>query len=259
MERFKSHSCFCIYVKHMRCLFFTPPVVYVQTFAPCCSYLHRYIASLERNGKLETLEAINEKIRKRFKNPKLSNSNCAKVCRHASVAWCRSLVINLALISPLRPGTPIEMPSLNPSDNSLETNPLLCVDLKTNEFWNSAFEDSIHLENLETKWNPVLGKIKNIIVERASDENFETANSLLRSSYNFFRESSCVLLPSGLNLYLVPTRLSKETQLQPLINGVEILDLSIPRKLLLWAYTLLHGRYANISVVLKHCEENIKV
>ncbi|OAY54221.1 calcineurin-binding protein 1 isoform X4 [Manihot esculenta] len=222
------------------------------------TYLHRYIASLERNGKLETLEAINEKIRKRFKNPKLSNSNCAKVCRHASVAWCRSLVINLALISPLRPGTPIEMPSLNPSDNSLETNPLLCVDLKTNEFWNSAFEDSIHLENLETKWNPVLGKIKNIIVERASDENFETANSLLRSSYNFFRESSCVLLPSGLNLYLVPTRLSKETQLQPLINGVEILDLSIPRKLLLWAYTLLHGRYANISVVLKHCEENIK-
>ncbi|KAJ9183530.1 hypothetical protein P3X46_007373 [Hevea brasiliensis] len=222
------------------------------------AYLHRYIASLERNGKLETLEAINEKIRKRFKNPKLSNSNCAKVCRHASVAWCRSLVISLALITPLRPGTPIEMQTLNPSDSILETSHLLCVDLQTNEFWSSAFEDSTLFENLETKWNPVLDKIKNIIIERASDENFEIANSLLRSSYNFFRESSCVMLPSGLNLYLVPTRLPMETQLQPVLNAVEILDLSIPRKLLLWAYTLLHGRYASISMVLKHCEENIK-
>ncbi|KAF2299678.1 hypothetical protein GH714_002354 [Hevea brasiliensis] len=94
------------------------------------SYPHRYIASLERNGKLETLEAINEKIWNRFKNPKLSNSNCAK--------------------------------------------------------------------------------------------------------------------------------LSMETKLQPVLNGVEILNLGIPRKLLLWPYALLHGRYANISMVLKHYEENIK-
>ncbi|KDP34142.1 hypothetical protein JCGZ_07713 [Jatropha curcas] len=221
-------------------------------------YLHRYIASLERNGKLETLEAINEKIRKRFKNPKLSNSNCAKVCKHASVAWCRSLIIGLALITPLRPRIPSEIQALNPSDNLSENSQVLCVDLQTNEFWNSAFEDSTHLDSLETKWNPVLAKIKNVIIQRASDENLETANSLLRSSYNFFRESACVMPPSGLNLYLVPTRISMETQLQPGLNGVEILDLSIPRKLLLWAYTLLHGRYANISIVLKHCEENIK-
>ncbi|XP_037496930.1 calcineurin-binding protein 1 [Jatropha curcas] len=229
-----------------------------QSFASCCRYLHRYIASLERNGKLETLEAINEKIRKRFKNPKLSNSNCAKVCKHASVAWCRSLIIGLALITPLRPRIPSEIQALNPSDNLSENSQVLCVDLQTNEFWNSAFEDSTHLDSLETKWNPVLAKIKNVIIQRASDENLETANSLLRSSYNFFRESACVMPPSGLNLYLVPTRISMETQLQPGLNGVEILDLSIPRKLLLWAYTLLHGRYANISIVLKHCEENIK-
>ncbi|KAJ9189096.1 hypothetical protein P3X46_000427 [Hevea brasiliensis] len=177
---------------------------------------HRYIASLEINGKLETLEAINEKIRKRFKNPKLSNLSCAKVCRHASVAWCRSL------------------------------------------FWNLTFEDSTRFEKHETKWNLVLDKIKNIIIKRASDENFEIANSLLRSSYKFFGESSCVILPSGLNLYLVPTRLSMETQFQHVLNGVEILNLSIPRKLLLWPYTLLQGHYANISVVLKYCEENIK-
>ncbi|WCJ29540.1 Tetratricopeptide repeat (TPR)-like superfamily protein [Euphorbia peplus] len=220
-------------------------------------YLHAYIASLERNGKLETLEAINEKIRKRFKNPKLSNSNCAKVCRHASVAWCRAIVINLALITPLRTGIPSEPHGPNPSDNIFENGHLLCVDVQTNEFWNSSFEDS-HLPNVETKSNPVLANIKNIIVEKASLENFENANSLLRSSYNFFRESSCVVLPSGLNLYLVPTRVSMGTRFQPGLNGVEILDLSVPRKILLWAYTLLHGHCANIAVVLKHCEENIK-
>ncbi|EEF45833.1 conserved hypothetical protein [Ricinus communis] len=221
-------------------------------------YLNLYISSLERNGKLETLEAINEKIRKRFKNPKLSNSNCGKVCRHASVAWCRSLIISLALITPLRPGISSEIQALNQSDSVLENGPLLCVDLQTNDFWSLSFEDTTQLENLETKWNPVLTKIKNIFIEKVSDENIETANSLLKSSYNFFRESSCVILPSGLNLYMVPPRVSMGTQLQPGLNGIEILDLSIPRKLLLWAYTLLHGRYANIAVVLKHCEENIK-
>jgi hypothetical protein len=41
------------------------------------------------------------------------------------------------------------------------------------------------------------------------------------------------------------------------MDGVGILDLSIPRKLLLWAYTLSHG-CANIAVVVKHCEENAK-
>ncbi|XP_065850006.1 calcineurin-binding protein 1 isoform X2 [Euphorbia lathyris] len=221
-------------------------------------YLHAYIASLERNGKLETLEAINEKIRKRFKNPKLSNSNCAKVCRHASVAWCRGIMISLALITPLQTGIPSELHGPNPSDYIFENSHLLCVDVQTNDFWNSSYEDFSHLANVETKWNPVLAKIKNIIVEKALLENFETANSLLKSSYNFFRESSCVILPCGLHLYLVPTRVSMGTQLHPGLNGVEILDLSIPRKILLWAYTLMHGHYANIAVVLKHCEENFK-
>lgn len=226
---------------------------------PCCRYLHGYIASLERNVKLEALEAINEKIRKRFKNPKLSNSNCAKVCRHASIAWCRSLITSLALITPLQSGLPSEVQAINPSDSGLENSQLLCVDLQTNDLWSSSFADLVHLENLETKWNPMLTKIKNIMIKKASDENFEIANSLLRSSYNFYRESSCVMLPSGVNLYLVPSRHALETQIKPGFDGVEILDLSIPRKLLLWAYTLLHGRYANISVVVKHCEENVKV
>ncbi|KAL5850527.1 hypothetical protein ACOSQ4_008540 [Xanthoceras sorbifolium] len=221
-------------------------------------YLHQYIASLEIKGKLETLEAINEKIRKRFKNPKLSNSNCAKVCRHASVAWCRSLIISLALITPLRALPSSEFQAPNPTDGSLEHSQLLCVDLQTNELWNSPFEDKTQLKMLETKWNPMLTKIKNTLAKKALDENMETANSLLRYSYNFYRESSCVTLPSGVSLYLVTSRLATEAQLQPGMDGVEILDLSIPRKLLLWAYTLLQGRFANISAVVKHCEENVK-
>ncbi|XP_024034342.1 uncharacterized protein LOC18055037 isoform X1 [Citrus clementina] len=221
-------------------------------------YLHEHIVSLESKVKLETLEAINEKIRKRFKNPKLSNSNCAKVCRHASVAWCRSLIISLASITPLRslPLSGIQAP--NSMDGGLENSQLLCVDLQINEIWNSSFEDKIHLKTLEKKWNPTLSKIKNIIMKKAVDENLETAYAMLRSSYNFYRESSCVTLPSGVNLYLVPSRLASEAQFQPGIDGVENVDLSIPRKLLLWSYTLLQGRCASISAVVKHCEENVK-
>ncbi|OMO66888.1 Tetratricopeptide-like helical [Corchorus capsularis] len=222
-------------------------------------YLHQYIVSLERNGKLETVEAINERIRKRFKNPKLSNTNCAKVCRHASVAWCRTLIISLASITPFQSGFSSEIQTLNQADGALESSHQLCIDLQTHEIWNSSFEDSTHLESLQTKWNPTLTKINNIIIKKASDGDLETANALLKSSYNFYRESSCVMLPSGVNISLVPSRLVKEQQFPSSMEGVETLDLSIPRKLLLWAYTLLNGRYASISVVVKHCEETAKL
>ncbi|XVF48614.1 hypothetical protein PTKIN_Ptkin03bG0204200 [Pterospermum kingtungense] len=222
-------------------------------------YLHQYIVSLERNGKLETLEAVNERIRKRFKNPKLSNSNCAKVCRHASIAWCRSLIIGLASITPLQSGFQNEAQTLNLTDGAVESSQQLFIDLQTHELWSSLLEGSNHLESLQTKWNPTLAKINNIVIKKASDGDLETANSLLRSSYNFYRESSFVMLPSGVNLYLVPSRLVKEKEVPSSMEGVEILDLSIPRKLLLWAYTLLNGRYASISVVVKHCEENAKL
>jgi len=42
-------------------------------------------------------------------------------------------------------------------------------------------------------------------------------------------------------------------------DRVEVLDLSFPRKLLLWVYTLVHGRYSNISAVVKYCEEHATV
>ena len=236
----------------------SPVVIYVTDISnPCCRYLYQYIQLLERNVRLETLEAINEKIRKRFKNPKLANSNCAKVCKHASVAWCRSLIISLALITPLHAESVVQ--ALHMSDGGFENTQLLCLDLQTNELWNSSFEDLTHVKNLETKWVPLLSKIKNLIIRKASDENLETANTLLRCCYNFYRESSSIMLPSGINLYSVPSRLATDTQIHLGMNGVEIVDLSVPRKLLLWAYTLLHGRCTSISVVVKHCEENAKV
>lgn len=222
----------------------------------CTSYLHQYIATLEINGKLEVLEGINEKIRKRFKNPKLSNSNCAKVCRHASVAWCRSLIISLASIT-LLPSSELQAPS--PADASLEYSQLLCLELQTDELWNSPFEEKTHLKNIETKWNPILTKMKNTIVKRALDVNMETATSLLKYCYNFYKESSYGSLPAALSIYLVPSRSAAQAQLKPGMDGVEILDVSIPRKLLLWAYTLVQGQFANISTVVKHCEENVKV
>lgn len=225
---------------------------------PYCRYLYQYIQLLERNVRLETLEAINEKIRKRFKNPKLANNNCATVCKQASVAWCRSLISSLALITPLHAENVVQV--LHLSDGGFENAQLLCLDLRANDLWNSSLEDPNHVKNLETKWGQMLSKIKNIIIRKASDENLETANTLLRCCYNFYRESSSIMLPSGgVNLYAVPSRLATEAQIHLGMNGVEIVDLSIPRKLLLWAYTLLHGRCTSISVVVKHCEENAKV
>ncbi|KAI3468164.1 hypothetical protein Pfo_024827 [Paulownia fortunei] len=221
-------------------------------------YVYQYIQLLESNVKVETLEGINEKIRKRLKNPKLSNSNCAKVYRHVSAAWCRSLVISMALITPLHSRLFTEIRGMNLLGGGLESEQLLCVDLQSDELWSSAFEDPNHLKILETKWNPSLSKIKNVIIKRVSDEDLETAATLLRSSYNFYKDTSCALLPSGINLYMVPAQLASETYIQPGIDGVDILDMNTSRKLLLWAYSLLHGHCINVSHVIKYCEENAK-
>ncbi|KAL2548434.1 Tetratricopeptide repeat (TPR)-like superfamily protein [Forsythia ovata] len=222
-------------------------------------YLYQYIQWLERNVKVETLEGINEKIRKRLKNPKLSNSNCAKVYRHVSAAWCRSLVISMALITPLHSRLSSDIQVQNLLGGGFENEQLLCVDLQSEELWNSAFEDLNHLKILESKWNPSLSRIKNVIVKRVSDEDLETASSLLRSSYNFYKDTSCALLPSGINLYMVPPQLATETYIQPGIDGgVDLLDMNTSRKLLLWAYTLLHGHCTNVSHAIKYCEENVK-
>lgn len=165
----------------------------------------------------------------------------------------------MALITPLEPGISSDIQDLHQTDNGLENRQFLCVDLQTGELWNPSFEDASQLKHLEIRWGPVLSKVKNTIVKKASDGNLETARDLLRCSYNFYRESSSITLPSVVNLYLVPYQLIRGIQSQTATEGVEILDVSIPRKLLLWAYTLLQGRYASVSAVVKYCEENVKV
>lgn len=103
----------------------------------------------------------------------------------------------------------------------------------------------------------MISKINGIVIKQALEEKMESANTLLRSSYNFYRESSCGSLPSGIELHT--SVLGTESSSQLGLDGCEVLDLSVPRKLLLWAYTLVHGRYTNIMAVAKHCEEFAKV
>uniref|UniRef100_A0A803QRQ8 Uncharacterized protein n=1 Tax=Cannabis sativa TaxID=3483 RepID=A0A803QRQ8_CANSA len=188
------------------------------------------------------------------KGPETSESS---LYGHAWLLGVASLIISLGQITPSLPTPSTETHVLCQSDGSLDSQ-LLCVDLQIDELWNSAFENPTQLKALEIKWRPILSKMKHVMIKKVSDENLEAANALLKSSYNFHRESSCVMPPSGVNLFLVPSWLARDNQFQPSMNGIEILDLSVPRKLILWAYTLLHGRYANISVVVKYCEENAK-
>lgn len=216
-------------------------------------YLFKYIQILETNCRLEALEGINEKMRKRLKNPKLSNSNCAKVHKHVSMSWCRCLVISLASVTPLnsRFSTDSQVPTLLDVNNQM-----LCIDLRTDEFWQSTFEDANYLKVVEMKWNGLLSKMKDVVIKRPSEEHLEAATMLLRSSYNFYRDSSCAILPSCLNLYSVPLT---EGNIQSNVHAVDTLEMHTTKKLLLWAYALLHGRcITNVSVIIKYCEETLK-
>lgn len=48
---------------------------------------------------MDALEVVNERIRKRFKNPKLVGAQSSQVCKHASFAWCRALCTALCSIT----------------------------------------------------------------------------------------------------------------------------------------------------------------
>lgn len=222
-------------------------------FCQTYSYLHQYLYSLEKDVKLDALEAINEKIRKRCRNPKLSNSSCSGVFKHASVAWCRSLVIKLVTITPLNSSVSGDVTA----DVNREKH--LCLELRTNDFWSPSFGNPTHLASLEAKWNTLLSKVEHVVIKKTSEENLETAYSLMRSAYSFYRDSSSMVLLSGVNLFWAPAQLITTGQLHPSADGAEIIDVSVPRKLLMWAYTLLHGRCPGISAVVKYCEENVKV
>lgn len=210
-------------------------------------YLYQYIQLLEKNAKAEVLEGMSEKIRKRFKNPKLASGNCAKVYKKIYVAWYQSLVVRLALITPINFAPASDSQVLNQPDMGSENTQLLLVDLQANELCTSSSEDPEYLKDFESRWNSILSLVKNVIIKKTAEENLDTAATLLRSCYNLSRDTSSSMLLLGVNLYVVPPQL-----------GVNILDIGAPKKLLLWAHVLLHGCYANISTVMKHCEENAK-
>ncbi|CAN6287211.1 unnamed protein product [Urochloa humidicola] len=214
------------------------------------SYIHQYIHLLESDIRLDVLEGLNEKIRKRFKTPKLSNSNFAKICKHASLAWCRCILIKLASITPL----PETMDATN-QPAPLSSGLLLYVDLQPDELLISSPDGPAQFKGLDMNWFETLNRIKNIPIKQTSEDNLETAVTLMKSTYNFYRESSCGTFPSGINLYTVTPSHAPIEGLPQAPPVVETLDLSIPRKLLLWVYTLVHGRYSNISTVVKYCDE----
>jgi hypothetical protein len=54
---------------------------------------------------LDLLEIVNERIRKRFKNPKLVGAQSGQVCKHACFAWCRALCTALCSITTISPET----------------------------------------------------------------------------------------------------------------------------------------------------------
>lgn len=228
------------------------------------SFIHRYLHTLEIDNKVDILEGVNEKLRKRFKNPKLSNVHCANVCKHAALAWCRSILTNLASFTPLPLQFHSTQPATQVAGSSTDYGLQLIVDLQADDLLNIAFEDSKLQRTLREKLHPLLSRMRNVPVKQALSENMERATAILRHAFNFYRESSSGTLSNGINLYAIPSRLHFQGSFPPNSNSehassVEILDLSTPRKLLLWAYTLVHGRYCNILAVVKHCEDNARV
>ena len=117
---------------------------------------------------------------------------------------------------------------------------------------------------LGEKLHPLLSRMRNVPVKQVLSENLERATTILRHAFNFYHESSSGTLPKGINMYAIQSRLHFQWYF-PLnsnsehASSVEILDLSMPIKLLLWAYTLVHGRYCNILEVVKYCEDTMKV
>ena len=214
-------------------------------------YMHQFIHHLEIDTRIEMLESMNEKIRKRFKTPKLSNVNLSIICKHASISWCRSILLKLAAITATAPASAASATS--------DSGPHLVVDLHPEEIFRSALEGSFYSKSDEERCREVLTSIKEVNVKQASEQNMDSAAALLRSAYNFFRDSSCGTFLTGIRLYTISLSPSSSETVNPQSMGPkEEVDLSVPRKLLLWAYTLVHGHYSSISTVVKFCEDNVK-
>ncbi|CAK9882527.1 unnamed protein product [Sphagnum jensenii] len=260
------------------------------------SYIHRYFHLLEGENRVDALEAVNERIRKRFKNPKLISAQSAQVCRHASLAWCRALCMALCSITVL-PSESMPLTSRvsanDPDGKSWDQEAHFIVDLQE-EFTATNYYDAQPLStpkegnpkrvepamitsrigpnssSSELYHSSVLAHIKNVPVKQATIDNLEKATALLRSSYVFYRDSFSGPFPGGINLFITqPGKSSVQggatgggVGSSPLPGtppvGSEVVDISTPRKLLLWAYALAHGRTGSVAEAVKYCEEQTK-
>lgn len=237
------------------------------------SYIHDYFSYLETSNNVEGLEAVNERIRKRFKSPKLAGANCLQVCRHAAMSWCRALFTALSVITPLRPER-LE------SEVTDDQQPRLILDLQQDAPAVAAYVEPQQVGHGYAVWNDDTGysitaaesgtamssRMKKIHVTHVSPEDLEKASALLRSAYIFYRESASQSFPIQFNLYIRgchasltgfghPSNFSSSRASQV----SEPLDISTPRKLLLWAFTLVHGQPSSMAEVVRHCEEHAKV
>lgn len=258
------------------------------------SYTHRYIQLLEADKRLDLLEIVNERIRKRFKNPKLVGAQSGQVCKHACFAWCRALCTALCSITTISPETLLKNSwSTEQGLEERKDQEQLLVDLQDDFMATSSYEmhtlPTLSQHPLVPTDDIVLGsepststvgpsssaalsgsyslikRMKNVLVKQASLENLDKAIALLRSTYVFYRDSVSGPFPSGINLYVIqpgkmPIRAEGATSLLPggLLVGVEPLDLSTPRKLLMWAFALVHGRTGSLAEAVKYCEEQAK-
>eukprot|EP00246_Nothoceros_aenigmaticus_P002178 TRINITY_DN12985_c0_g1_i1.p1 TRINITY_DN12985_c0_g1~~TRINITY_DN12985_c0_g1_i1.p1 ORF type:complete len:409 (-),score=45.18 TRINITY_DN12985_c0_g1_i1:138-1220(-) len=231
------------------------------------SYIHDYFSYLENSNNVEGLEAVNERIRKRFKSPKLAGANCLQVCRHAAMSWCRTLCTALSTITPLRP----ERVQIEVADDQ---QPRLIVDLQQDAavdtqqgssgyaVWN---EDTSYGDSPPLPGSSFLSSMRNIHVTRVNAEDLDRATALLRSAYIFYRESASQSFPININLYIRGSQTSLTGFGHPsnfsasrASQALEPLDISTPRKLLLWAFTLVHGQPCSMSELVRHCEDQAK-
>ncbi|BBN01208.1 calcineurin-binding protein cabin-1 [Marchantia polymorpha subsp. ruderalis] len=235
-------------------------------------HIHRYLYNLEREMKLDILEAMNERIRKRFKSIKMLGFRTGEICRHACLAWCRALCFSLASITPLNPSKQVSY--------QLQSQGELVVDIQQDIFMSSSYELPASGEGSREEGSEpgerisrgdavdglcgtvsIISLMKHIPIRQASVENLEKATSLLRSTYGFYRDSLSGPFPGGINLYLVQV---SNTSGEGSSNGAgttthsKPVDISCPRKLLLWAFTLVHGRTGSVAEAVKYCEEQAK-
>jgi len=92
--------------------------------------------------------------------------------------------------------------SENPSEQAdrSETGLQLFVDLQPDQFLSSSTEGS-HSRGLDLKLYQALSRVKNVRIKQASEEYFEAAATLMRCTYNYYRDSSSGAVPPGINLY----------------------------------------------------------